>query len=362
MAIKYKWLAQKLTALAEANLKNGVTKLPTEAELCRRYRVSRQTARQALSLLADQGIVTSRQGSGTYLTGRFAAPSDNLVEILVTSDQDYLYPQALHDIQKRLSEHGFSSHVSFTDNRVFAEREILTQLLSHPPRGLLAESCKSALPSPNAELYRALVKKGTALVFLFSPCPGLSDIPCVKDDNAGGSAMLVRHLVAQGHRAIAGIFKRDDIQGIERFSGFSEAMAELSLPLPDERIGWYGASELSRLKNQDTGFLDIFAREVLKDCTAVVCYNDFLAYHLIGTLTRRGKRLPEEIAVAAFDNTYLSSRERLPFTTLTHEPHEMGLRAAELMLKRLKGLPAQSQEVPWEILIRQSTRNPFRPS
>lgn len=357
MAFKYKWLALKLTALAEVNLKNGVTKLPTEAELCRRYRVSRQTVRQALALLSEQGIISRRQGSGTYLTGRFAAPSDNLVEILVTNDQDYLYPQILHDIREHLFENGFSTHVFLTENRLFAEREILTRLLSSPPRGLLAEACKSALPSPNADLYRALVKKGTALVFLFSPCAGLSEIPYVKDDNSGGSAILVRHLISQGHQAIAGIFNRDDIQGIERFAGFAETMAEFDLPLPDERIGWYGASELSRLQKQDTGFLDTLARETLKDCTAVVCYNDVLAYHLIHTLSRHGLRLPEEMAIAAFDNTYLSSQEYLPFTTLTHAPHEMGRRAAELMLKQLKGLPAQSQEVPWEILIRQSTQN-----
>lgn len=357
MVIKYKWLAEKLTSLAETNLKNGITDFPTEAELGRRYHVSRQTVRQALSLLEEKGIIARRQGSGTRLTGLFSLPENNVVEILIASEQDYLYPQVLHDIRRTLAESGFSAHISVTDNRVSSERELLTEFLKHPPRGLLAHPCKSALPSPNADLYRALAARGTALVFLFSNCPGLSDIPCVKDDNAGGSALLVRHLAEKGHRAIAGIFKADDLQGIERYRGFTETMAELSLPLPDERVGWYHSADFSRLLKQDYGFLETMAAEVLRDCTAVICYNDILAWHLIRVLGRKGLQLPGEMAVAAFDNTYLSRTEELPFTTLTHTPHEMGQRAAALMIQRLKGLPAQSQEVPWEILIRESTRS-----
>lgn len=356
MAIKYKWLAQKLETLAKNNLAKGIDKLPTEAEIGQKYRVSRQTVRQALSLLEASGIIIRKQGSGTYLTGRLSHPEENVVEILISSEQDYLYPQILHDIRQNLRENGFSVRISVTDNRVFAERQILKSFLKNPPRGILAEACKSALPNPNQDLYRSLAKKGAALVFLHSCCPGLEDFPCVKDDNLGGSALLVRHLTAQGHRAIGGIFKRDDLQGMERYQGFAETMEELSLPLPDHRVGWYGSLELDRLlRYQDTGFLKLLAREAFGDCTAVICYNDVIAYHLIRVFKDLGLKLPEQMAVAAFDNTYLSSTEGLPFTTLTHRPHEMGTRAAALMIQRLKGLPAQSQEVPWEILIREST-------
>lgn len=354
MAIKYKWLAQKLEALAKDNLAKGVDKLPTEAEIGQKYRVSRQTVRHALSLLEASGIILRKQGSGAYLTGRLSKPEENIVEVLISSEQDYLYPQILHDIRQELATHGFSARVSVTNNQIFTEGQLLKAFRKNPPRGILAEGCKSALPSPNQELYRSLAKQGAALVFLHSPCPGLNEFPCVKDDNAGGSALLVRHLVSQGHRAIGGIFKRDDLQGVERYQGFAEAMEELSLP--DDRVGWYGSLELDRLlRYQDTGFLKLLAREAWSDCTAVVCYNDVIAYHLIRVFRELGLKLPEQMAVAAFDNTYLSSSEELPFTTLTHRPHEMGTRAAALMVQRLKGLPAQSQEVPWEILIREST-------
>lgn len=44
------------------------SQLPSETDLGRRYQVSRMTVRQALDLLASDGLVARRQGSGTYVT------------------------------------------------------------------------------------------------------------------------------------------------------------------------------------------------------------------------------------------------------------------------------------------------------
>ncbi len=42
-------------------------RLPSESQLCRRYRVSRMTARQAIGVLLQEGLVTSSQGLGTFV-------------------------------------------------------------------------------------------------------------------------------------------------------------------------------------------------------------------------------------------------------------------------------------------------------
>ena len=57
MAIKYKWLAGTLRDLIKKDVKNQINKLPSEQELCRRYHVSRQTVRQALNLLTQEGLI-----------------------------------------------------------------------------------------------------------------------------------------------------------------------------------------------------------------------------------------------------------------------------------------------------------------
>tara|TARA_R110002020_G_scaffold394906_5_gene604933 strand:- start:1497 stop:2225 length:729 start_codon:yes stop_codon:yes gene_type:complete len=43
------------------------SRLPSEAELCKQFNVSRPVVRQALAALRDDGLVSSRQGSGSFI-------------------------------------------------------------------------------------------------------------------------------------------------------------------------------------------------------------------------------------------------------------------------------------------------------
>lgn len=358
MAIKYKWLAERLEYMIQKNIQTGVHKLPSEQELCKRYHVSRQTVRMALGLLEEKGLIDKKQGSGSFITGRSAEPRENVIKVLISSNQEYIYPGVINDIRSTLSDSGFSIQVFTTGNSVSTEREILLELLKDIPRGMIVEGCKSALPNPNLDLYRKLMKKGCQIVFLYNYYPALSDCVCIKDDNYGGSALLVRHLAAQGHTSIGGIFKSDDMQGLERYQGLMETMRDLGLPISDHQIYWYGSRELDGLtEKKDTRFIRLLMEELLSSCTAVVCYNDFIAYYLVSELLLAGYHLPASMAVTAFDNTYLSNSDILTVTTLSHKPHEMGEKAAQTIIQKLNGLPALSQETRWVLNLKESTQS-----
>ena len=58
--------------------------------------------------------------------------------------------------------------------------------------------------------------------------------------------------------------------------------------------------------------------------------------------------------MVCFDNSYLSDLSKVRITTLTHRPHEMGSRVAETMIRQLKGIPVVSQEIPWELVRKES--------
>ncbi len=354
MAVKYKWIAERLEYTI--NSEKGIHKLPTEQELCKKYRVSRQTIRMALGLLEQKGLIIKKQGSGSYLTGRSANPYENVINILISSAQEYIYPRVLNDIRNTLAANGFSDQTFTTDNCVHKEREILLKLLERPTRGIIVEGCKSALPNPNLDLYLRLIKKGCQLVFLFNYYPALSDCVFIKDNNYYGSSLLVQHLAAQGHTAIGGIFKADDLQGIERYQGYIETMRNLELPISDYQICWYGSHELDKLiRSKDTHFLKNMVEESLSYCTAVICYNDMIAYYLADELLLAGFQLPADMAIASFDNTYFSTSNILNITTLSHKPHEMGTKAAQAIINKLRGLSVSSQEINWKLNIKEST-------
>ncbi len=357
MAIKYKLLADKLREKIKLDIKNGIQKLPTEEELSKKYKVSRQTVRQALTLLEQTGLIEKRKGSGSYITGLLPEEDKNVITLILCSDQEYIYPNLIDDIKRTLFSVGYSLDVYATNNHLYEERHILESLIKKRPRGIIVEGSKSALPNMNVDLYRQLQFNGAKLVFLHNTYRNFEEVDYVKDDNRGGSYALVKHFYELGHRKIGGIFHNDDLQGLERFQGFMEAMRDLKLFVDDDQVAWFHTADYDAIRqNQNSKFLSNILPNLIRNCSAILVYNDEIAYWVIRELYKTNSNSYEELALASFDNTYLSNSNYLQLTTLSHKPHEMGERVATMMIDKLKGLPVYSQEVPWTLHQKESSR------
>ena len=386
MAIKYKWLIEQLREIISDSIQKGINKLPTEQELAVRYRVSRQTVRAALAVLEDEREIRRIKGSGAYITGLSSLEDRNIVGILIPDEQQYEYPALINDIRVTLAAEGFSCKVYPTHNHVDLERQILQFLLKSPLRALIVEPVKSALPSPNTELYQRLIQRGTSILFLGCAYPQLSQIPVIHEDNLYGAGLLVQSLVEKGHSSIAGIFQMDDQRGHERYQGFLDAMQNQGLTVPDRNICWYTTQELDDFRqSRDISFLKKFLERITPDCTAFICEDDFIAWLLWEELSlgntlalKREKRIATHaplssslqntgftaasaihsfeptIALAAFNTSYLTTSGLLRATTLTHSAHQPGTLAAQMSISKLKGLPVSSQEVPWQLSLPKS--------
>ena len=75
--------------------------LPTEQALCAQYQVSRQTVRQALSLLEAERLIDRRQGSGSHIRERKepAAGRRLSIAVVTTYISDYIFPSILREIE-----------------------------------------------------------------------------------------------------------------------------------------------------------------------------------------------------------------------------------------------------------------------
>lgn len=357
MAIKYKWLVEQLREIISEYIQKGRNKLPAEQELSARYRVSRQTVRAALAVLEEEGEIRRIKGSGAYITGLSSLEERNVIGILIPDEQQYEYPALVNDIRVTLAVEGFSCKVYPTHSHADQERQILQFLLKSPLRALIVEPVKSALPSPNIELYQKLLQKGTSVLFLGSAYQELSQVPVLYEDNPYGAGLLVQSLVERGNTSVAGIFRMDEQQGLKRYQGFLDAMQNHGLTVPDRNICWYTTQELDDFRqNQDIRFLKKFLERVTPDCTAVVCEDDFIAWLLWEENASHNSRHRYEspIALAAFNTSYLTTSGLLRATTLTYPPHQPGTLAAKMIMDKLKGLPVSSQEVPWHLSLPKS--------
>ncbi|MDE7242362.1 MAG: GntR family transcriptional regulator, partial [Oscillospiraceae bacterium] len=195
MSNKYQIVADALRSHIQVGKYAAADILPSEFAIAQEYQVSRQTVRRALSILAQDGLIETRQGSGSHIV-RTAPASANRhsVAVIVTYISDYVFPGILREIEDVLSQQECTFIIYATRNQIANERKILGRLLEQPVDGIIVEATKSALPNPNLDLYRKLMANGTPLVFIHGYYADLPEPHCVLDDNYEGCVMLARYL------------------------------------------------------------------------------------------------------------------------------------------------------------------------
>ncbi|MGM9539017.1 MAG: substrate-binding domain-containing protein [Candidatus Onthomonas sp.] len=353
MSLKYQELADILRATIQSGVYTAAGKLPSETALAGQYSVCRQTVRRALEILADEGLIVKKHGSGSHLVQ--APVHQRRVAVVLSSASDYLSPLVLDDIQNVLYSNGLTPVLFSTRNRASAERIVLEQLLSEDICGILMEGVRTALPNLNLDLHRKLRQRGIPTVFLYSAPSELPESVCISEDNEGGSYLLTRYLAGLGHTRIGGIFKSDDRQGLERYRGYAYALQDAGLSLQESRLAWFTSEDRDALLSSgDDQFLRRCLTRYLTGCTAIVCYNDEIAHPLIRILLSSGRQVPEDISVVSFDNSHYSDACPIPITSLAHRGQQLGRAAAEQLAAMLRGQPGQSQKLSWTLVKKES--------
>ncbi len=345
---KYQRIASELQNAIQSGQFTAGQMLPTEEQLTQRFSASRQTIRQALSLLVDAGLITKQRGSGSRVRAKSPKKSGNIA-VITTYISDYIFPGILREAQSVFAANQYSAILSATRNSVYHERTILQDLLDRPIDGILVEGTKTALPNPNLDLYRKLAERNIPIVFFNGFYTDLAGTISVYADNFGGGYELVQHLLQKGHNDIAGIFKSDDIQGHERYSGYITALRDAGRMISDSSVFWYTTESRDELLTEE------FAHKIA-ECSAVVCYNDEIAFRLIPLLLSLGVRVPQDVAVASFDNSALSDLCPVKITSLSYGEQNIGKIAAETLIDRIAGKPAQSKTLRWTLMEKDSSR------
>lgn len=335
---KYVELAEQLRAeILIATVSPG-EKFLTEDRLIERFGVSRNTARQAIALLVEQGLLVKKQGSGTFISEQIVlyrkkkqnSAKNKCIAIVMTQVNLYIFPSVLMGISDYLFEHDYYTIIRMTMNKIGKERQVLKELLQTDVAGIILEPARSGYPPVNHDLYQKIQEKHPC-VLLHASLPGFA-FPSVNNSNVAGFTLLVDHLVERGHRDIALICKSDEQSGVQRFQGYAEGLIKHNITVDESRILWFN----------DENFEDMFTEanagavmRAIGNCTAVMCSNDNVARKFLPFLQKRNIRIPDDLSVVGYDDLQTDSMEH-PVTTIEHPKEELGRAAGRAILSLLE--------------------------
>ncbi|MBR2913241.1 MAG: GntR family transcriptional regulator [Oscillospiraceae bacterium] len=327
----------------------------SENELCSIHNVSRQTVRQALKMLENENVICRVRGSGTFVKeASAAAPAERLsVGVISTYFSDYIFPSIVTGIESVLKRNNTAMQLSITQNQVFEETQALRNMINHGVSGLIIEPSKSALPNPNRKLYDEIKAKNIPVVFFNAKYPW-ADFPCVMMDDIEAGKLVTDYLFHSGHKKISAIFALDDIQGHNRYQGYIKSCEEQGIVTAEQNVLWYSTSERASLFSLSESRI----LSLLKESTAVVCYNDKLAVELLNFCKSRGISVPDDISIVGIDDSKLATICDVHLTTVKHPHQLLGEKAAEQLLSLMQNPKAESKDVLCkpELVIRDSVR------
>lgn len=242
---------------------------------------------------------------------------------------------------------GYALIVCNTDESEQKQARYLQALLERKIDGLLFVPCGRHA----ADQCRMLAQAREPFVFVDRTVPGIA-ADAVIGDNEDGARQLTRHLLALGHRRI-GLLGGNPLDSVsqQRRAGYIAALMEAGLvadPALLRELDW----------SPETGWQ--LTRDLLAlpdPPTALFCTNNLLAVGALRSLREAGKRVPEDIALACFEDIEVASLIDPWLTAVAQPAFDLGTRAATLLLERLAGRvdpPVVREILPVRLIVRRS--------
>ena len=354
MDMKYGQVRRALLADIRSGRFEEGERFPSDAQLVQRFGVSRATVLRAVGELVREGLLCRRRGSGTYLNAR---RSFGRIGLLIHGSDycEFFGPfarQVSHLCQRRGLGLLFADLSDGTTlSRIRKVRSVVAEWVKAGVDGVLYQPVELVPDAAkiNAAILDVLDRAKVPVVLVDSdvvPAPSRSayDLAAVNHFEAGRT--LGEHLRAVGAKRIAYLNQRDRAPCVlARELGVKTAAA--GLPLAGETL--YAGPDDVRAVRQ-------FLKARRPD--AIACYNDRQATLLVKTLAALGRRVPDDILVAGFDDVNFA-RLSTPSLTTLHQPcQELADLAFEMLLSRIRnpGRPPRETFLNAPLVVRDSTK------
>lgn len=363
LASKFGQITEILKKAIEAGDFGEGQRVTSENELSRKYGISRNTVREAISSLVQQGYLTRKQGKGTFVTNRRPQVHSSHAYAIIIQAQGHV-----HEGETRALVRAFQQHkaipIVFDVREIKGDkqiRDILTKLLERGLDGVVLEDGVSEIL---IDLCQSTGHRLPAIAVLNEARRRTLPAKYVLMDIEHGTRIGTEHLLRLGRRRILFIIHRylflepgatlDQVPGLygDAIRGYQQALKAAGLAgqeqfLLVDREFSQGALDATRLKALLTG---------PDRPDAIFAFGDNRAKHAIDIAAEVGLRVPEDLAVIGFWNTPWAEMTRVPLTSVSVREEEVAQIAVEKLLAESAEGVTQPEVVilPPELVVRAS--------
>lgn len=269
------------------------------------------------------------------------------VAVIVQEASTPFFSRVVDEISNVLYEEGYSLFLCTTRSQADDELNVFRSMLQQQVCGIILS------PQQMDFDYRSLCpSKDFPIVFIDRRTNDIqgNTVTC---DNYRVSYDAVKALVRKGHTQIGYIYsKRNYVlsTGKERYRGYRDALLDSGLPF-DEKI-------MAGMDHQsfDSGYDAM--KQLLQEKRATACFvaENPMAQGVFKCLADHHVAIPEEMALICFDDFEWSQLTSPALSTIRQPMEDMGKKAAELLLKKIKNPDGSYENIVLdsEIIMRKS--------
>jgi GntR family transcriptional regulator of arabinose operon len=331
-------------------------RLPSEAELGKRYNTSRITVAKAVNELQLQGLVSRRPGSGTHVL----APAISTGHVFGLLIPDLGRTEIFEPICHGMMQSSLSKPHSLLWGHSMREAAQQEKEAEHLCHQYVAQKVSGVFFAPleytpakdvvNKRIVAALDRAGIAIVLLdrcYAPFSMRSKYDLVGIDNRRAGFLITQHLILHGLKRVAFVAKPLSASTVlARIAGYREALLAHGIRLAEDLVCFGDPDDPE------------FIQKMLAACRpdGIVGANDFTAARVMAGLARSGVRVPEEIRIVGIDDVKYASILPVPLTTQHQSCADIGAMAMATMLQRLENpdLPTRDVLLQTNTVVRRS--------
>lgn len=316
---------------------------PTSSEVAKRAGVSRTTVSFVLNDVRSMGIseetrqkvlqAANELGYEPNAAARILAGGSTGTIAVVIPRSDHLHvdaylPRLLGIINDCCHIHGYKVLLEAADDQFKDPGAFMNLVKGKRIDGIIVVNMRSV----EYEYVRKLAKQGFPVVVAGNGRDSFYSRNTSEDDTIT-SRRVTRHLIDLGHRRIAHLaFASKEFEAVTlRHAGYRKTLEEAGIE-PDPNLVAY--ADISARSGYDA-MKRLLERE--RDFTALFASNDTVAFGAMKALKEAGYRIPQDVAVAGYDDIPLAEFASPPLTTLRIDPDTQAREGVAMLLAQMNG-------------------------